>query len=65
MEEQGPPRLEHVPVNVVSEGAEEYVRSYAILKAMVDRPYLEIDTLERTKGALHSAEVFVTSNRIG
>ncbi len=58
-EEQGCERTPHVPLDVVSQHAEEDMRPYAVFQPMIDWADLEIDGLHRAKRALHTREVLV------
>ena len=51
--------LAHVPLDVVGEHAQEDVRPHPVGAAVVDRPHLQVDRLERPKGALDLRQVLV------
>ena len=61
-EQQGPPRLEHVPQDVVGEHAHEDVGPDPMLKPVVDGPDLEVDGLERAKRALDLGESLIAAH---
>ena len=50
-EEQFPPGLAHMPLNVVGEHAEEDVGPHSVTQTMVDGTDLEVDGLQGTKRA--------------
>ena len=64
-EQQRTPRLDHVPLDVVGEHAEEDVRPDAVVPIVADGPDLEAEGFERTKRALDLSERLVTADRIG
>src|SRR5262245_5226150 len=52
-----------MPLDVVSEHAEEDMSPYSIRQPMVDRPDLEIDRLQAPKRSLDLREILVGSHR--
>ena len=63
-EQERAPGLEHVPLDVVGQQAEEDVRPHPRLEAVVDRPHLEVHGLERPEGPFHLAEALVAPHRL-
>src|SRR5690242_10822123 len=59
VEEDGGEAMAHVPFDIVGEHAEEDVGTDAVAEAVVDGTNLEIDGLDRAKGALDLAEALV------
>ena len=59
VEQDGLERLAHVPFEIVGEHAQEHVGAHAVGTAMMDRPDLEIDGLDASKGAFDLGEIFV------
>src|SRR5260370_40398868 len=59
IEQDGSERLSRVPFEIIGEHAEQYVGADAIGQAMVDRPDLEIDGLDRAEGAFGLAQTLV------
>lgn len=55
-EQERPPRLAHVPLDVVGEHAREKDRVRTHLAAMVERTNLQISALERAKDGCNTAQ---------
>ena len=63
-EQERPPGLEHVPLHIVSEHAEEDVGPDPVLETVSDGPHLEIQGLERAKRTFDLDESLVAANGI-
>ena len=55
-EQERTPGLQHVPLDVVGEQAQENVGANAALQVVVDGTHFKIQGLERTKGPFHLAQ---------
>ena len=61
--EHGRQLLAHVPLDVIGEHAQEDMRPNPRCEAVVERPDLQIDGLERAKGAFHLGERLAGAHR--
>ena len=56
------PRLDHVPLHVIGQHAEEDVGAHAGLQTVADRAHLEVDAFERAEGPLDLGQPLVVEH---
>ena len=64
-EQQWPPGLDHVPLDVIAQHAQEDMRTHSALESVMDRADLQVHGFQGTERTLDLGERLVTAHGLG